>query len=287
MHIILGGTGHVGSAAAAALLERGERVTIVARNAEKADALRSKGAEVALADVHDTGTLREIFRKGRHLYVLNPPAAPSTDTDAEEKKSIASILGAIEGSGLEKIVGHSTYGVRKGELIGDLGTLYELEEGLRRQPIPFSILRAAYYMTNWDFALEAAKAEGVLNTFFPADFRLAMVAPQDLGEAAADLMMEPAEEIRLLYVEGPERYTPADVAAAFADALGRPVQVVTTPRDRWEETYRSMGFSAIAAKSYTGMTALAMETPMPPVREVRRGRVGVEEYLRGVYRNRQ
>ncbi len=280
MHIILGGTGHVGSAAAKALLARGEAVTVVARNADKAEKLRQLGAEVAVADIHDTGALRRIFRRGRRLYALNPPAAPNIDTDAEEKKTIASILAAIEGSGLEKIVGHSTYGVRKGEAIGDLGTLYELEDGLKRQPIPASILRAAYYMTNWDMSLEAAREKGVLNTFFPEDFRLPMVAPEDLGEAAADLMTEPAAETRLLHVEGPDRYTPADVAEALSDRFKRPVKIATTLPDKWEETYLSLGFSAKAAKSYAGMTALAMDTPVPPISEVRRGRVGLEHYLK-------
>ncbi|WP_105373842.1 NmrA family NAD(P)-binding protein [Neorhizobium huautlense] len=282
MHIILGGTGRAGSATAKALLARGEAVTVVARHADKAERLRQLGAEVGVADVHDTKALQKIFAQGRRLYILNPSASPKTDTDAEEKKTIASILAAIEGSGLEKIVGHSTYGARKGEHIGDLGTLYELEEGLKRQPIPASILRAAYYMTNWEMSLETAKTDGVLHSFFPADFRLPMVAPQDLGEAAADLMTEPAGETRLLHVEGPERYTPADVAAAFAERLERPVKVVTTPRDKWEETFRSLGFSAPAAKSYTGMTALAMDTPVPPISEVRRGRVGLPRHLEEV-----
>ncbi|OHV76549.1 NmrA family NAD(P)-binding protein [Rhizobium sp. LCM 4573] len=282
MHIILGGTGHVGSAAAEALLSLGEPVTIVARHPEKAEWLRRKGAEVVVADVHDAEALRKTFRKGRRLYALNPPAPPSSDTDAEEKATIAAILAAIEGSGLEKVVGHSTYGVQQGGGIGDLGTLYGLEEGLKRQPIPASILRAAYYMSNWDFALEAARAEGVLNTFFPADFRLPMVAPQDLGEAAADLLMEPAERTRLLHVEGPERYSPADVAAAFAEVLGRSVRLVVTPREEWEQAYRALGFSDAAAKSYAGMTGLTLDAPMLPASEVRRGRVTLRNYVRGL-----
>ncbi|MFS2017377.1 NAD-dependent epimerase/dehydratase family protein [Massilia sp. CT11-108] len=39
MHIIIGGTGHVGSATARALLRRGEPVTVVTRNAGHAAGL--------------------------------------------------------------------------------------------------------------------------------------------------------------------------------------------------------------------------------------------------------
>jgi uncharacterized protein YbjT (DUF2867 family) len=279
MHIILGGTGHVGKATAQALLDRGERVTVVTRSAEKAEDLRLRGATVAVADILDTEAVKAVFRKGRRLYALNPPAPPDTDTDAEEKRTIAAILSAIEGSGLEKIVGHSTYGARKGENIGDLGTLFELEEGLRNQPIPTSILRAAYYMTNWDMSVETARSDGTLPSFLPPDFRLAMVAPQDLGQAAADLLTEPVGSERLIHAEGPERYTPADVAAVLSKFLDRPVTVSPVAREDWEKTYRKLGFSDESAQSYAGMTALAVDMEAPDSGEVRRGKVGLKEYF--------
>ncbi|MFT8059667.1 NAD(P)H-binding protein, partial [Salmonella enterica subsp. enterica serovar Hadar] len=46
MHIILGATGHVGSALAQALLGRNEPVTVLTRDASKTEALRRKGARV-------------------------------------------------------------------------------------------------------------------------------------------------------------------------------------------------------------------------------------------------
>ncbi len=79
MHIILGGAGHVGSAAAQALVDRGQDVTIVTRDAAKA-AGAPRGARIAVADARDAEALRAVFRGGRRLFLLNPPADPSTDT---------------------------------------------------------------------------------------------------------------------------------------------------------------------------------------------------------------
>ena len=223
-------------------------VTIVTRDPSKGNDWRRRGAEVAVVDVHEVDSLRRVFRGGKRLFLLNPPADPSTDTDAEERKTVASITAAVEGSGLEKIVAESTYGAQPGERCGDLNILDDLEQALEAQPIPTCIIRAAYYMSNWDFLLEMVRKEGVLPTMFPADFKLPMVAPQDLGQVAARLLTEPVEQTGLYYVEGPERYSPSDVAAEFAGAIGRPVTVVTTPREQWKETYKSMGFSEPAAK---------------------------------------
>ncbi|MDY7226672.1 NmrA family NAD(P)-binding protein [Hyalangium rubrum] len=259
MHIILGATGHVGSAVAHALLDRGEPVTAVTRDGRKAEALARRGAEVAVVDVRDVGALREVFRRGTRAFLLNPPADPSTDTVTEERRTVAAIAQAVAGSGLRKVVVQSTYGAQPGDGLGDLGVLYELEQALAAQPVAVSVIRAAYYMSNWDMSLESARSEGKLHTFYPPQFKLPMVAPSDLGAAAARLLTEEVGHTGIRYVEGPARYSAADVASEFAAALGRTVEAVEIPRTQWEETMRSIGFSPGAAASYARMTAVTID----------------------------
>ncbi|MEH2368050.1 NAD(P)H-binding protein [Nostoc sp.] len=110
MHIILGGNGHVGSAVAQTLLSQGEPVTIVSRSSTSIPEWQKRGAMVEVVNAHNTVELRRVFAKGKRLFLLDPPADPATDTDVEERKSLASILEAIRDSGLEKIVAESTYG---------------------------------------------------------------------------------------------------------------------------------------------------------------------------------
>ncbi|NJL37563.1 MAG: NmrA family NAD(P)-binding protein [Leptolyngbyaceae cyanobacterium RM2_2_4] len=279
MHIILGGTGHVGSAVAQTLLSQDEPVTIVSRSSSSISGWQKRGAQVEVVDVHNTAELRCVFARGKRLFLLNPPADPATNTDVEERKSLASILAAIKDSGLEKIVAESTYGAQPGSQIGDLGVLYEMEQHLAAQSMPFSIIRAAYYMSNWNFSLRSAKQDSVINTFFPADFALPMVAPRDIGQLAARLMTEPVENIGLYNIEGPERYSSLDVAKAFAKALQTPVKVVETPRDQWIQTMKNMGFSNEAASSFSNMTTLAIEGEMPTRNSVIRGVVSLESYI--------
>ena len=278
MYIIVGGTGHVGSAVAKTLLDAGEPVTIVARSPEKAGAWRQQGAEVALADVHDVASLREVFRKGQRAFLLNPNADVASDTDREERETVRCLLEAIDGSGLEKVVAQSTMGAQPGEQCGDLNVLYELEVGLRKQPIPVSVVRAAYYYSNWDTMVEPVTKDGVLSTMLPADLKLPMVAPEDLGREAARLLQAPIEQIGIYPVEGPERYSPNDVAAAFAAVLGRAVRVDEIPRQAWEDAYRRLGFSDAAAHSYARMTALTADGPEYPEDSIK-GSITLETYI--------
>ncbi|TDW20774.1 uncharacterized protein YbjT (DUF2867 family) [Rhizobium azibense] len=278
MYIIVGGTGHVGSAVAQTLLDEGEAVTVVTRNSEKAGAWRQRGAEVAVADVHDVTSLREVFRSGKRAFLLNPNADISSDTDREERETVRCLLEAIEGSGLDKVVAESTMGAQPGDECGDLNILYELEVGLRNQPIPASVIRAAYYYSNWDTMVGPVTKDGVLSTMLPADLTLPMVAPEDLGSVAARLLQEPIEQIGIHPVEGPKRYSPNDVAAAFAAALGRAVRVDVIPRGNWEDAYRSLGFSDAAAHSYARMTALTADGPEYPEDPIR-GSISLQTYI--------
>jgi uncharacterized protein YbjT (DUF2867 family) len=279
MYIILGGTGHIGSELARLLLDRGERVTVVMRSEKKRGAWEARGARVAVVDVHDVEALRRVFREGRRAFLLNPPAAASTDTAAEERKTAGAIVAALEGSGLEKVVAQSTYGARAGGNIGDLTVLYELEQALARQPIPATLLRGAYYLSNWDMSLETARNEGVVHTFFPADFKLPMVAPRDIAHAAARLLTEPVERTGTHHVEGPERYSPGDVAAAFARALGRPVRAEPIPPARWMDALMGFGFSKPAAESMAEMTRVTLDEKYEVAGTPERGTTTLEQYI--------
>ncbi len=279
MNIILGADGHVGSATAKALLKEGQPVTVVLHSDKNAAKWKEQDAVMAIVDVNDTDALHQIFKEGTKAFLLNPPAPPSTDTVAVEKKSVASILKALKGSGIQKVVAESTYGAQPGDGIGDLGVLYELEQGLKEMNIPATIIRAAYYMSNWDMSLETAQKEGMVHTLYPVDFTLPMVSPDDIGQFAARFLMEPIEKTGLQEVEGPKQYSSNDVAAAFSTALNKPVKAIETPPDQWLETLKKMGFSDVAAKSMAAMTKLTKESKEEP-KSPNRGSETLEEYVK-------
>jgi uncharacterized protein YbjT (DUF2867 family) len=263
-YVIMGGTGHVGSATAASLLRRGEEVAIVTRDARRARqrcaAAGLEKAEFVEAAVAAADSLRAAFRQGRRAFLLNPPADTGLDTDATERHTVAKILEAIDESGLEKVVAESTGGAQPGESLGDLNVLWELEQGLERKSIPAAINRAAYYMSNWDDQLESVRTSGKLQTMFPADLPIPMVSPRDLGDVAADRLVSGLDDTGIRHVEGPQRYSSSEVASAFAKALRRPVQVEVTPRDQWQAAFQALGFSEAAARSYARMIAVSVDS---------------------------
>lgn len=280
MHIITGGTGHVGSALAEALLKKGEKVTIISRSSNSAREWVNKGAHIAVADIYDTAALHEIFKKEKSIFILNPPADPMTDTPLQERKTATSLVEALKNLHPEKVVVESTLGAQPGYNIGDFGVLYELEQNVAALSYPYSIIRPAYYMSNWAEQLPAIKEKGELISFFPADLKFPMVAPTDIGELAAHLMTEnKTPDINAIH--GPELYSPRDVAEAFSKVIGKKVEVKVISKEQWKTTFMSLGFSEQGAVSYTNMTEIALrdfEKPTDTTGYIK-GKTTLQEYI--------
>ena len=73
----------------------------------------------------------------------------------------------------------------------------------------------------------------------PLDKPVPMVATADVGRVAAELLQETWKGHRAVELEGPQRVTPNEneIAATFADLLGRPVRTEVVPRETWESLF--------------------------------------------------
>lgn len=280
MYIVLGASGHVGSAVVKALKAPGELIVANVHSDKGAEFFHQTNVEAIKVDVADAPALQTAFEKGSRAFLLNPPSPPTADTNAQELRTARAIAEAVKGSNLEKVVVASTYGAQAGDGIGDLSVLYEFERLIEDTGIPTAVNRAAYYFSNLDMLIEPAR-QGTLPTMFPAFMKLPMVAPADLGKAAAERLISPVDDVGVQHVEGPQTYSFSDVAAAFAAKLGHPVAVQSTPRDQWEEAFKNLGFSPEAARANAKMTAATVDDLDHP-NAPRRGRVGLAEYVQAL-----
>src|SRR5262245_16342697 len=104
MFAITGITGRVGSAAARALLDRQCGVRAVVRNPAKAALWRSRGAEVALADLTNAEALQEAFSGVEGVFVMLPPYFDPTPGYPEARAIIAALRRALAAAAPPKIV---------------------------------------------------------------------------------------------------------------------------------------------------------------------------------------
>ena len=68
-----------------------------------------------------------------------------------------------------------------------------------------------------------------------------MVSTSDVGHFAARAMQGDFDDERVWEIEGPQRYSPDDIAAALARALVRDVSAEAVPRAGWDPLFRAQG----------------------------------------------
>ncbi|MDM9647143.1 NmrA family NAD(P)-binding protein [Rhizobium sp. S163] len=252
MFAITGVTGQVGGIVATRLLQAGLPVRAILRNAEKGKAWREKGAELALAEMTDADALTAAFTGAKGVFLLIPPTFDPTSGFPEVRAVIDALKTALLRARPERVVCLSTIGAQAEEpnLLSQLGLV---EQELSSLPLPIAFLRAAWFMENaaWDVA--AAREAGVISSFLqPLDQAYPMVSVADVGERAASLLRESWTGKRIVELQGPEKVTPADIAAAFSKVLGKPVSAEIVARESWEALFQGQG----------------MRNPMPRIRMI-------------------
>jgi NAD(P)H dehydrogenase (quinone) len=241
MYAITGITGQVGGNVARALLAEGKGVRAVVRDSRKGVAWREAGCDVMVADMSDADALASAFRDTEGVFVLLPPNFDPAPGFVETKQIVSTLRTALETARPARVVCLSTIGAQASEE-NLLTQLSLMERGLEDLSTDLTFLRPAWFMENaaWDVA--PARDVGVMKSFLqPLDKPVPMVATDDVGRVAAELLLDAPGGSRLVELEGPSRVSPAEVASTFANILGRTVQAEAVPRRDWAKLFASQG----------------------------------------------
>lgn len=241
MYAITGITGKVGGTLAKALLDAGQPVRAVVRDAAKGATWAARGCDVALADMADAAALTAAFTGAEAVFILPPNEFDPAPGYPEARRGAATIREALLAARPGRVLCLSTIGADAAQ-DNLLSQRTLLEQALGDLPMPVTFLRPGWFIDNaaWDVA--SARDEGVIRSFLqPLDKRYPMVASKDVGLTAADLIQETWTGRRMVELEGPARVSPNDLAAAFAKALGWPVRAEAVPHDTWDALFRAQG----------------------------------------------
>jgi NAD(P)H dehydrogenase (quinone) len=241
MYAITGITGKVGGELARVLLENGLPVRAVLRDVGKADAWAARGCDIAIAAMNDAAALTKAFQDTDAVFNLMPPVFDPEPGYPEARAVIDSVVTALMTAKPLKVVSLSTIGADAGQ--DNLLSQHTMAEAaLRAMPIPVTFLRAAWFLDNASWDVASSGETGVMHSFLqPLDKAIPMVASQDVGGVAAELIQESWTGHRIVELSGPEPLSPDDLAAIFAEALGKPVRAEPVARETWETLFLSQG----------------------------------------------
>jgi uncharacterized protein YbjT (DUF2867 family) len=241
MFAITGATGKVGGAVARTLLAAHRSVRVVVRDIDKGKAWSACGAAVAVADSGDAAALTAAFSDSEGVFVMLPSTFDPTPGFSEARAVVTAFRAALLQARPAKVVVLSTIGADASQpnLLNQLGLL---ETALADLPMPVAFLRAAWFMENASWDVAAARTDGAITSYLqPLDKAFPMIATDDVGRTAAELLLDSWSDRRVVELEGPFRVSPNDIAGAFSRALNRPVTARIVARDGWDALFRAQG----------------------------------------------
>lgn len=223
MITVMGASGNTGKVVAEKLLSAGEKIRVIARNAEHLKTLRERGAETFVGDALDAAFLTSAFRGAESAYAMVPPDYTQPDLRKYYARFGESIGKAARDSGIKRMVLLSSIGGELNEGTGPIAGLHDLEERFRKLGVDLLILRPGYFYDNFYSQLGLIKQQGINGGAIEPDVPVPMTATQDVGAAAADeLSRNEFRGVTVRELLGPRDYTMVDTTRILGEKIGKP-----------------------------------------------------------------
>ncbi len=233
--LVTGATGNVGAEVLRLLIARGADVRAGVR-----DVRRPLGAETVMLDFERPETFAAALRGIDQLFLMRPPAISNVARD------VFPLIDAAKAAGVTHIVFLSILGAEKMPVIPHR----QIEAYLETSGIPYSFLRASFFMQNLS-TTHAAEIRERDEIFVPAGKgTTSFIDVRDLAEIAVKLMTEPLTPNQAYPLTGSEALDYYQVAASFSEVLGRRI------------TYRSPGLLRFLLRQLQAGTPLGFALVM-------------------------
>lgn len=253
MFTVFGATGNTGKVVAERLLSAGKKVRVAVRDPKKVEALAKQGAEVVTVDVLDAASVARALDGAEGAYLLLPPDPTSTDFVARAHKIIAAYAAAAPK--VPHVVVLSSVGAELTSGTGPIVTAHLLEQALAKTTAKTTTIRAAYFMENLLAYAHPMKSDGVLPVFgSDGTYPFPMIATKDIGDVAADALLNPPAQSEIIELQGPADRSFTDAANTASKILGRDVKPLPLPLDQLVPALQKVGISANVAALYREMT---------------------------------
>jgi NAD(P)H dehydrogenase (quinone) len=250
MILVTGASGHFGSAAIQALLNKGvngNHIKALVRSAEKGEALHAKGVQLAIGDYNDYNSLLAAMQGVDKVLFVS-----SSDLAKRTEQQLAVVQAAKE-AGVKHIV--YTGFERKNEtetspMAFVAKSHIDTESAIKASGLNFTILRNALYADTIPMFLgEKVLEQGV---FFPTgNGKAAFATREDMAEGAAVVLTTEGHENKEYKFSNSENYTFDEVAGYLSEIAGKTIPNVNPTAEVYHSALKGAGVPDL----YIGMFA--------------------------------
>ncbi len=221
--LVVGGTGTVGSQVARHLLEKGAKVRVMARSADKSKL--ELPVEMVQGDLEKPAELGPQFTGVDAMFLLNALS------QSETAQGLAAVDAARKG-GVRQIVYMSVLMPPGSEIIPHFASKIPVEQAVRESGLRWTILRPNNFYQNDVGLREAVVGYGV----YPqpiGDKGVTRIDVRDIADAAVNAFFDPGHDGKIYPLNGPRAWTGDETAAVYSENLGRVVHYGGNDLEAW------------------------------------------------------
>jgi uncharacterized protein YbjT (DUF2867 family) len=224
MYVVMGATGNIGRKLANILLDKGEKVTVIGRSAERLQPFVNRGAIAAIGDITDVGLLTKTFKGADAVFAMIPPNYQAKDFRKDYNEIGDNIVKAIQESGVTHVVFLSSHGAHLAEKTGPIKGLYDVEEKLNTlKDVNALHLRPTYFMENLLANIGMIKNIGMTGSGIKGERKFSMVATQDIAPVAAEHLLKRDFSGKAVHeLLGERDVSMNEVTKIFGEKIGKP-----------------------------------------------------------------
>jgi uncharacterized protein YbjT (DUF2867 family) len=250
-------TGNIGGRVLSQLLKAGAEVSEIVRNPEKlSESIRSR-VKVHQGSLKDADLVTQAFKGAKAIFWLTPSDYTDPDVEKSHKELANAVAAAVKENKVPYVVNLSSAGAHL-EKAGPVSALNLVERGLNEVAQNVVHLRPGFFMENYLQQVESIKRDGAFYSLLAGDKSYPLVATQDIGDAAAELLLKTewkGQQIRGLH--GAEDLTFDRAAEILGESIGKPVKhVLITPEQAYQSFLgigASPGFASALVEMYQAL----------------------------------
>lgn len=230
MDLVVGATGSLGGRIARSLLERGERVRILARSNSNYADLEREGAEVVTGDLKDPRSLeRAVAGVSRVLTTANSASRGGEDNvETVDRQGTANLVEAARQAEVERFVYVSTSAADLDSPVPFFRAKAESEQKIVRSGLNYTILQPVLFMEVWIGAfLRAQLAQGPkVQLIGDGRKKVAFVSEADVAKLAVNVVDHPEASNVCIVISGAATGY-RDLVRAVERITGTPIEIET------------------------------------------------------------
>ncbi len=247
-------TGHIGNALCNVLMNKGEEITIIARNPEKVSDLEKRGAKIIAGSHDDPDVMIEATKGANALFFLTPPKFSTEDVRAHTRTFGKAAAQAITANNIQHVVHLSSVGGEKEDKTGPIMGLNENEIILGEVATNLINLRPAFFMENTLMQMPTITKNGKLFSTFTGDFKMNMICTADIALRASELLSDLSwNGNQVVELHGNSKMSYNEVAQVYSKLLNKELAHITITDEQAKEALLGMGASGYVADLFIEM----------------------------------